>query len=97
MMNTLTNKSQNELRDPFHASRLMLASLVESLGDRSDMQNAIARLIRPDGMLETFAELAVKGPDLMRFVLQASVASLLNSQSVMAADAEIQRRAASGN
>ena len=61
------------------------------------MQSAIAHLMRPDDMLETFAELAVKDPDLMRLTLQASVASLVNAQSMMAADDEIQRRAAKGN
>ena len=61
------------------------------------MQNAIARLMRPDDMLETFAELAVKEPDLMRLVIQASVAAMVNAQSMMAADDEIQRRAAKGN
>ena len=41
--------------------------------DRPDIQNAVRRLMRPDDMLETFSELAVKEPDLMRLVSQASV------------------------
>lgn len=61
-----------------------------ALASRPDMQNAIRRLMRPDDMLETFSELAVKEPDLMRLVLQASVAALVNVQSV---DAEMKRRA----
>ena len=48
-------------------------------------------------MLETFSELAVKKPDLMRLVLQASVAALVNVQSVEAVDAEMKRRAVMGN
>ena len=51
----------------------------------------------PDAMLETFSELAVKEPDLMRLVLQASVAALVNVQSVEAVDAEMKRRAVAGN
>lgn len=66
-------------------------------GKRPDMQNAIARLMRPDDMLETFSELAVKEPDSMRLVLQASVAALVNTQSVNAVHAELMRRAAGGN
>jgi hypothetical protein len=62
-----------------------------------DMQNAIRRLMRPDEILETFSELAVKEPDLMRMVLQASVAALVNVQSVEAVDAEMRRRAVKGN
>jgi len=55
------------------------------------LQNAICRLVQPNDMLETFCELAVRGPDLMRLVLQASVAALVNVQSVEAVDAELKR------
>ena len=51
----------------------------------------------PDDMLGTFGELAVKEPDLMRLVLQACVAALVNVQSVEAVDAEMKRRAVMGN
>ena len=47
----------------------------------------------PDDMLETFSKLAVAEPDLMRVVLQAAVAALVNTQSVMAAETEVKRRA----
>ena len=36
-------------------------------------------------------------PDLMRLVLQASVAALVNAQSMMSTHDEIQRRAVKGN
>ncbi len=72
-------------------------SLVQSLTSRLDLQNAVRRLMRPDDMLETFSELAVKEPDLMRLVLQASVAALVNVQSVEAVEAEMKRRAVVGN
>ena len=62
-----------------------------------DIQNAIRRLMSPDDMLETFGELAVKEPDLMRIVLQACVAAMVNVQSVEAVDAELKRRASGGN
>ena len=75
----------------------MLTALAQSLADRPDMQNAVACLMRPDDMLETFSELAVKEPDLMRLVLQVSVAALVNVQSVEAIDAELKRRAVKGN
>ncbi|MDA1229870.1 MAG: hypothetical protein O2856_03765 [Planctomycetota bacterium] len=96
-MNNLTTKSDAELREIFEASSHMLASVVHSLCNRPDMQNAVRRLMRPDDMLETFSELAVKEPDMMRLVLQASVAALVNAQSMMAADDEIQRRGVKGN
>ena len=61
------------------------------------LQNAIRRLMSPDDMLETFSELAVKESDLMRIVLQASVAAPVNVQSVEAVDAEMKRRAVTEN
>ena len=96
-MNNLTNKSAAELREILQASRETITGLTDSLANRPDMQNAVRRLMRPDDMLETFSELAVKEPDLMRLVLQASVAALVNVQSVEAVDAEMKRRAVVGN
>ena len=80
-----------------YQSRQVLSSLSESLSARPDMQNAIRRLMSPDDMLETFSELAVKEPDLMRLVLQACVSAMVNVQSVEAVDAELKRRAVNGN
>ena len=97
MSKSLTDLSAEELRELLQASRQTLTSLVESLANRPDMQNAVRRLMQPDDMLETFSELAVREPDLMRLVLQASVAALVNVQSVEAVDAELKRRAISGN
>lgn len=79
------------------ASGQTLTSLVDAPANRPDMQNAVRILMRPDDMLETFSELAVKEPDLMRILLQASVAALVNVQSVEAVDAELKRRAVKGN
>ena len=76
-MNNLTNKSGAELRERLQASRQTLTALIERLADRPDMQNAILRLMRPDDMLETVSELAVKEPDLMRlFYRQAWMSAL---------------------
>ena len=97
MSKSLTDLSAEELRELLLASRQTLTLLVESLGNRPDMQNAVRRLMRPDDMLETFSELAVREPDLMRLVLQASVAALVNVQSVEAVDAEMRRLAVNGN
>ncbi len=96
-MNNLTNKPAAELREILQASRETITGLIDSLANRPDMQNAVRRLMRPDDMLETFSELAVKEPDLMRLVLQASVAALVNVQSVEAVDVEMKRRAVIGN
>ena len=96
-MNYLTNMPEDELRTLLQQARQVLTALSESLGDRPDMQEAIRRLMNPDDMLVAFNELAVKEPDLMRLVLQASVAALVNVQSVEEVDAEMKRRAVVGN
>ena len=57
------------------------------------MQNAVRILMRPDDMLEMFAELAVKERDLMRLTLPGCVAALANVQNVEAVGAEMKRRA----
>ena len=48
-------------------------------------------------ILTSVTESAVKEPNLMRLVLQASVAALVNVQSVEAVEAEMKRRAVKGN
>ena len=60
------------------------------------MQESVRILMRRDDMLETFSELAVKEPDLMRLVLQACVAALVNVQSAEAVEVEMKRRAVVG-
>ena len=97
MSNNLEEMPIEDLRELLLASRQTLTSLVDSLVNRPDMQNAIRRLMSPDDMLETFSELAVREPDTMRLVLQASVAAMVNVQSVYAVDADLKRRAVSGN
>ena len=97
MTNNLTNVPDSELRTLLQQSRQVLTSLVQRLDNRPDVQNAVRILMRPDDILETFSELAVKEPDLMRLVLQASVAALVNVQSVEAVGGEMKRRAVVGN
>ena len=86
-----------ELRERLQDSRQTIAGLADSLSSRPDMQEAVRILMRPDDMLETFSELAVKQPDLMRLTLQACVAAPVNVRSVEAVDAEMKRRAVVGN
>ena len=96
-MSNVTNKSDTELRELLQASRETITSLIDSLSNRPVMHNAVRRLMRPDDMLETFSELAVREPDLMRLVLQASVAALVNVQALDGSNAELKQRAVKGN
>lgn len=58
---------------------------------------AVLQRMTLDGMLATLSELAVKVPDFMRLVLQASVPALVNVQSVEAVEGEMKRRAIAGD
>ena len=57
----------------------------------------MAATMRPDDMLESFIDLAVKEPDMMRLESQASVVALVNVQSVETVEAEIKRRTVNRN
>ena len=92
-MSNRNSKSNDEILEFLAQSRGILRSLVEELEQRQDMQQAIRQLGPPDDILETFSQLAVKEPDVMRVVLQAAVAALVNTQAVMVAETELQRRA----
>ena len=96
-MSDLSELSDDQLRELLTTSRQMLNSLVTSLNDRSDMQEATARLMGPDDMLDAFYELASAEPDLMRLILQTSVAALLNVQALDGSNAELKQRAIKGN
>ena len=96
-MSDLSELSDDQLRELLTTSRQTLNSLVMNLTSHPDMQNAVARLMGPVDMLETFYELASAKPDLMRLVLQASVSALLNVQALDGSNAELKQRAIKGN
>jgi hypothetical protein len=58
---------------------------------------AIPRLMHADDTMESCRELSAKAPERTRLVLRASVAALVNVQSVEAVEAEMKRRAVNGN
>jgi hypothetical protein len=68
-----------------------------NLANHPDMPNAITRLMGPNDMLDAFYELASAEPDLMRLILQTSVAALLNVQALDGSNAELKQRAIKGN
>ncbi len=96
-MSDLSELSEDQLRELLTTSRQTLNSLVMNLTNHPDMQNAITRLMGPDDMLDAFDELASAQPDLMRLVLQTSVAALLNAQALDGSNAELKQRAIKGN
>jgi len=76
---------------------LMLTSLVDSLTNRPDMQNAIRWLMRRDDYAGDVQRIGSQQTGFDAAVLQPSVAALVNVQSVEAVDTEMKRRAVKGN
>ncbi len=69
----------------------VLKSVVECLQDRPDMNAAIRRMMTSDDIERSLAD--ISDAELRQQILQASVASMVNLQSLAAIDAEIERRA----
>lgn len=93
----LAELSDDKLRILIHSCREMLRTLAQSLSHRPDIAVAVDQLMKSRDMPETYRELSAVYPDLSRLVLQASVAALVNVQSLEATDAEMKRRAMAGN
>lgn len=91
------NLSDHELRVLLAQAREMLSSLAASLDDRPDLLQALQALMRSTDMFDTYVELSGASSDVMRLVLQASVAALINVHSAECLDAELKRRAVQGN
>ena len=90
-MTELKNLSDAELIKLRTSCQDILKSLVGSFESRADMQAVIKKLMVSE---DAFTELAsVPDDDLKRLTLQASVAAMVNLQSLMAIDAEMARRA----
>ena len=74
-------------------------NVIDSVCDRvaadSDLTSAIASLVASSDSLKDFQGIATARPELAALILQASLASLVNTQSVMAISAELNRRTAS--
>ena len=97
MSEDLDRLSDEQLRELASVSRLVLSLLSASLAAWPNMRNAVQRLMSPDDTLETFYELAAKEPDLMRTVLEASVAAFVNAKNLETVDEELKRRTVDGN
>ena len=92
-MSNLFDKPNAELRALKAQSEEVLHAMMQTLRSRMDMREVIHRLMTPDDTLEAFSQIGVEDPDLARVTLEAAVAALVNTQSVLAIDAELKHRA----
>jgi hypothetical protein len=90
-MNELSNLTNEQLQTLRTSCQDILKSIVDSLNGRVDIQEVMVQLVASENIAQTLIEFP--DDDLARLTLQASVAALVNTQSVMAIDAELTRRA----
>ncbi|HBJ36535.1 MAG TPA: hypothetical protein DDZ51_17635 [Planctomycetaceae bacterium] len=89
----LTDQSLAELsRD----CATMIQQVCTRLQD-DDLATGIRRLMQSSDLLETFAEMQQENRSIAAMILNAGLATLVNSQSVIAIDNEFRRRAAERN
>ncbi len=93
-MSDITSQTTAELQTLLSSCTDVLTSVIESLEQRPDIQEAIRQLMTPGDALEAFSAIGVAEPDLARVTLQAAVAALVNAQSIAAIESELARRAA---
>lgn len=62
-----------------------------------DLAASIRRLMKSSDLLKTFAEIQQEDRGIAAMILNAGLATLVNSQSVIAIDNEFRRRAAERN
>jgi len=75
----LTALHSERLRTLLQHSREVLTSTVEVVTQRPEVEEAVSRLMKSEDIHEAFLQLAATEPDLMRRVLQAAVAALVNN------------------
>ena len=90
-MSELSNLTDAQLQTLRTSCQDILKSIVDSLNGRVDIQEVIVQLVASENIAQTLIDFP--DDDLARLTLQASVAALVNTQSVMAIDAELTRRA----
>ncbi|HBJ35567.1 MAG TPA: hypothetical protein DDZ51_12625 [Planctomycetaceae bacterium] len=74
----------------------MIQSVCVRLED-PDLIASIRRLMQSSDLLETFAQIQQEDRSIANMILNAGLATLVNSQSVIAIDNEFRRRAAERN
>jgi len=76
------------------------ADMVQQVCNRmndDDLVVNIRRLMKSTDMLETFGHVQNENPSIAAMILNAALATLVNSQSIVAIDKELRRRARERN
>ncbi len=84
------------LEDLLHECSKVIETVCTQLRAEEEMV-AIVRLMRSDDLLEAFLDFASKNRQMADRILNASPASLVNTQSVLAITSEVQHRESERN
>ena len=90
MQSEFTDVSDNELQERLNEFRRMLSALADRLKSRPGVPNAIRAQRFFDDVKVVIREVAAKDPDSMLWILQ-------NSETAVAIEDELQRRAVAKN
>jgi hypothetical protein len=75
----------------------MIHTVCARLGTDDEMEAAVRRLMRSEDLLAEFAAAERENPATALRVLNAALATLVNSHSVLAIEVELERRAREKN
>jgi len=97
MTTNLSELSDDRLRELRRQCFEVIQAVCERLENDSEVQSTVRRLLQAENMLNEFFEVESDTRDLANLILESSVATMVNSQSLRAIDAEWQKRMAERN
>lgn len=75
----------------------VIEAVCTRLGQNEEAVQAIQRLMNSSNMLEAFLTLESSNPQTAKTVLTSAIATLVNSQSLLAIETELNRRSVENN
>jgi len=87
------NLQAEELRDPLRQGSEMIQTVCGKLDVDDEMEAAVRRLMRSEGLLTVFAATERENPATALRVLNAALANLVNAHSGLTIEVEFKRRA----
>lgn len=81
-MSTFDDKSDNQLQSLIPQCWEAINGVLNRFHDGSDMQAAVKQLMQASNIVGEFSELSDESPELANLILHASVAALVNTQTI---------------
>lgn len=97
MADGIQSLPDGELRELSRECSKMIQTVCAKLGYDDEMEAAVRRLMRSKDLLADFAAVERESPATALRILNAALATLVNSHSVLAIEVEFERRARDKN